>query len=323
MLASSIRATAFAWGLAACSVVNAGAWTGGIGVVGDSYSDEYQFYAPDRARARNWVEFLADKRGFDFGDFSTAGRGEPRNEGFAYNWARSGATSSDLVDTGQVAGVAEQVTRGEVGLVVIFIGGNDFIGAVNAADPIAALRITAPRVIANLRRATETILDARADVKVVVVTVPDLGDLPEIRQAIRDGRLSDSLVRSASHEVGQLNMAIRGMALELPRVAVADFDLQSRIAKALAGNVVPVGGRKLLRDSSGDDPNNFFLADGRHAGSVGQGLLARLIVDTINARFQATIPRIDESEILRFADSVGIDRDVVRAEAAAATSPNR
>ena len=29
---------------------------GPIGVLGDSYSDEYQFYPPDRASARNWVE---------------------------------------------------------------------------------------------------------------------------------------------------------------------------------------------------------------------------------------------------------------------------
>ncbi len=30
-----------------------------IGVLGDSYSDEYQFYPPDRSTAQNWVEILA------------------------------------------------------------------------------------------------------------------------------------------------------------------------------------------------------------------------------------------------------------------------
>jgi hypothetical protein len=29
---------------------------GGVGVIGDSISDEYRFYAPDRVTARNWVE---------------------------------------------------------------------------------------------------------------------------------------------------------------------------------------------------------------------------------------------------------------------------
>ena len=41
----------------------------GIGVLGDSYSDEYQFYPPDRSTARNWVEILATTRGLDFGRF--------------------------------------------------------------------------------------------------------------------------------------------------------------------------------------------------------------------------------------------------------------
>src|SRR3954449_7451952 len=58
---------------------------GGIGVLGDSYSDEYEFYPPDRTTARNWVEILAATRGLDFGRFGDESRGEPRNRGFAYN----------------------------------------------------------------------------------------------------------------------------------------------------------------------------------------------------------------------------------------------
>src|SRR6188474_2963230 len=82
---------------------------GGIGVLGDSYSDEYQFYPPDRSTARNWVEILAATRGLDFGRFGDEGRGEPRNQGFAYNWARSDATTEDLIATGQHAGLAGQI----------------------------------------------------------------------------------------------------------------------------------------------------------------------------------------------------------------------
>src|SRR4051812_47403442 len=43
---------------------------GGIGVLGDSYSDEYRFYPPDRSAARNWVEILAEHRGLDFGPYA-------------------------------------------------------------------------------------------------------------------------------------------------------------------------------------------------------------------------------------------------------------
>src|SRR3954464_1330072 len=93
---------------------------GGIGVLGDSYSDEYQFYPPDRATARNWVEILAATRGLNFGAFSRDGRGEPRNQGFEYNWARSDATTDDLIRTGQHTGLAAQVAGGSVGIVFVF-----------------------------------------------------------------------------------------------------------------------------------------------------------------------------------------------------------
>ncbi len=70
---------------------------GGIGVLDDSYSDEYQFYPPNRAVARNWVEILAETRELNFGRFDTRSRGEPRNQGHEYNWARSGATTDNLI----------------------------------------------------------------------------------------------------------------------------------------------------------------------------------------------------------------------------------
>src|SRR3954467_2966304 len=92
-------------------------WRGGIGVLGDSYSDEYQFYPPDRTTARNWVEILSELRGLDFGPFSTSSRGEPRNQGFAYNWARSDATSDDMIAGGQLAGLSSQVAEGKVKIV--------------------------------------------------------------------------------------------------------------------------------------------------------------------------------------------------------------
>src|SRR4051812_24184357 len=86
---------------------------GGIGILGDSYSDEYQFYAPDRSAARNWMEMLATTRGLNFGKFTNDGRGEPRNQGYEYNWARSDATTYDMIATGQHTGLAAQVARGE------------------------------------------------------------------------------------------------------------------------------------------------------------------------------------------------------------------
>jgi hypothetical protein len=66
-----------------------------IGSLGDSVSDEYQFYAPYRTAAANWVEILSALRPTQvtFGAFSTTTRGETRNQGYAQDWARSGASA--------------------------------------------------------------------------------------------------------------------------------------------------------------------------------------------------------------------------------------
>ena len=50
----------------------------GIGVIGSSSTDEYQFRSGGRQWARNWVEQLAPARSFNFGAFSLESRAEPR-----------------------------------------------------------------------------------------------------------------------------------------------------------------------------------------------------------------------------------------------------
>ena len=89
-------------------------------------------------------------RGLNFGPFSRRARGEPRNGGFAYNWARENATTDDLIAQGQHTGVAEQVRRGQVRVVVLFAGGNDFlIKVLRAPDPE-----TMARSLASIPRAS-------------------------------------------------------------------------------------------------------------------------------------------------------------------------
>src|SRR5436309_1495753 len=147
-------------------------WRGGIGVLGDSYSDEYQFYPPHRSSARNWVEILAAKRRLDFGRIHNDDRDEPQVRGFEYNWARSAATTDDLVAQGQHTGLAAQVGRARVQFVVVFIGGNDWIRALESPEPSISVERVLPRALGNLRIAIETILASSPDVKVVVTTVP-------------------------------------------------------------------------------------------------------------------------------------------------------
>lgn len=286
-----------------CSAVQAGE-LGGIGVLGDSYSDEYQFYSPDRMTSRNWVEILAATRGLNFGEFSTVSRGQPRDQGYEFNWAQSDATTDDLLAAGQHTGLAAQVAAGKVSVVVIFVGGNDFIHALASANPSTALDDTLPRALANYRVALETILNASPQVKVVAVTVPDIRDLPMIRGAVREQRLAVPLLDRYSAALRAYNTQIRSLALIQPRVAVADFDMAAKIANRFSLDHALIGGRRLDRIQSGNDLNHLFLADQRHFGTMGQGLMAQMVVNAIDTKFAATIAPLNDRDIAAFAASL-------------------
>ena len=304
---SVFRLRTAAWvclSIALCSPAFAGAWRGGIGVIGDSYSDEYRFYPPDRSSARNWVELLHAVRGMDFGPYTTEDRGEPRRQGFAYNWARSDATTVDMISAGQHLGVAEQAARGEVGLVAVFIGGNDFIYALKAKDAPRALNEAAPRAIANVKKAVETILAASPQVRVLVATIPDIRDLPEFREAVDSGRLPTHWVDHATASIRAFNKEIRALARSDRRIGLADLDVYARLSNLVSRDYVLVAGRKIDRNSLGNDLDHIFLKDQRHAGTIGQGLLARAFIDSINSRFGAGLPGLGDDEIVGFATTL-------------------
>jgi hypothetical protein len=176
---------------AADAVIDAG--IDGVGVLGDSYCDEYQFYAPDRSTAANWVEQLAQNSNVPFGEFSATDPDGARNAGYEYNWAVSGATSSDMIAAGQLGGVVGQVMSGEVDLVTVFVGGNDFRDVFKVLETegleaaIKALQKAVPTVVTNIMTATGTILSSpvlgvNPDARVVLTTIPKLSYLPEVQR---------------------------------------------------------------------------------------------------------------------------------------------
>ena len=277
------------------------AWGGsplGIGVMGDSYSDEYEFYPPDRSRARNWVEILARARGLNFGEFARASRGEPRNHGFAYNWAQSNAETADLIRNGQHNGLARQVARGEVRVVVVFIGGNDFIhglasqGRDHVADQIL------PRAIANLDLAVRTILEASPTVQVFVATVPDIIELPEFAARIRAGRLSTKVAGAFSDAISRYNWHIRQLPMVNRRIALVDLALATQLAPRPDGDHVVVVGRRIDWVHPANAMDHAFLADARHIGTLIQGMLANHVINALNARLDARIKHLTLREIL-------------------------
>ena len=145
-----------------------------IGSIGDSITDEYQFYAPYRPAAQNWVEILSGLRGpqsgnqVSFGAFSTTtARGETRNNGFAQDWAHSGATAvgTDVAGAGTTfvnqydggypaatdIGLLNQTTSNghpnglsNIDVATILIGGNDYEATVTSALEKIAFTTTLP-----------------------------------------------------------------------------------------------------------------------------------------------------------------------------------
>lgn len=282
----------------------AGEWQGGIGVIGDSYSDEYQFYPPNRSRARNWIEILAATRRLDFGPFSLEDRGTPRQQGYAYNWAQSWATTDDMIREGQHLGLAAQVARGDVRLVWIFIGGNDFINAMYGPDPPATLPGISRRAAANLQGAVATILAASPEVKVILGTVPDIRDLPEFADQLKAGSIPASWLDAATDALRQYNLAIRDLAGRESRIGLADLDLITRVARLVPSDYLVLGGRQVARRGSGDDLNHVFLSDRRHIGTIAQGLLARAFLTATNAHCGTDIPLPSDREIVDFASEI-------------------
>jgi len=283
-----------------------------IGVLGDSLSDEYKTYAPDRSQARNWVELLAAKGRVNFGAYSPTSRGEPRNEGFANNWARSDATTGDMVAS-QLPGLLDAVRKGQVKYVSILIGDNDFgrflIGAAQGGKTPEALagqltQVTAT-AIGNLDKTVTTLLAANPRVKLSVGTIPDLAGIPAVVGAATTPA-AKLLVGAVSQAIGVYNNYIRTLALD-PRIAVAGI---ARGTEQLGGGGTSfaVGNQTIDLSTTGDDYHHFILADGVHPGTVGQALIANQVVGALDTKFGAGIKYLSGAETLSLAKSARLLR---------------
>jgi lysophospholipase L1-like esterase len=283
-----------------------------VGALGDSYTDEYRFYPPDRSRARNWVEMLSATRGVSFGPFTTHSRGEPRNQGFAFDWALSGATSNDMVRD-QLPGLAAQVARGKVRYAWVFIGGNDFLyllrnlatGRVTPDQALTAIGQVESQVEANFTFAVNTLLAANPKVKLVVSTVPEVSLLPLVRTGAALIPGAGPVIAAAGQQIQKYDALIRNTAAGNGRVALVDLAAAAaQLSAAARGGSAPFGGTTIDLGRAGDGFHHFFLADGIHAGTVGQGLIAEGFVQAVDAKFGAHLRPLTPRQIVQFARTI-------------------
>jgi hypothetical protein len=218
-----------------------------------------------------------------------------------------------MIAAGQLGGVVGQVVSGEVDLVTVFVGGNDFrdvftVLATQGPDAgIAALQAAVPTVVTNIATATGTILSppvraANPDARVVLTTVPKLSYLPEVRRFMLALPQLAPFVAAVDGAVEVLNQYIHGIAAGSGGLAaVADFAAMTDAWFAPGAARLKVGNVVLERDAlfnPTNDPTHLVLADGLHSGTLVQGLLANLYVRTANAAFGRELKELSSHEIL-------------------------
>ncbi len=260
----------------------------GIAVIGDSQSDEYR---TDDSRGvtyasttLNWVEHLARYRGLPFGSQGTFD--EPRRSGYEYNWARTGATTLSMIESGQHTGVADQIKSGQVNVVIIYIGANDFAPFISTDgyEAIYEGQLTQGEIFEKINtmasriKTAVDILQDSGNVRIILVSIPDWGRNPAMRIAFplpyQRARVTDV--------VNNINADLKELAEErgLLFFDINEFyeDLQSnRSDKKIA-----LGEKVLENTLPSENPNHIFLDDGIHPGSAVNALFANKMIEVLN-----------------------------------------
>jgi hypothetical protein len=283
-----------------------------VGVLGDSYSNEYQFAPPHRTQARSWVEILAATRGVRFGAFTTQDWGDARLAGFQFDWARDGATSAYMVQD-ELPGLRAQVAHGQVNAAWIFIGSNDFnsvftaaaTGNVPVSQALAQLNQEEANLEANLTTTVNTLLAANPNAKVVVSTLFDLSLMPGITN-MRWRPEAQVLLDALSQAIQRYNTLVRVTAAGNPRVAVVDIAgmMTQLFQEAGPNGTVPFANARLNLGGPGDEWHHLFLADRMHFGTVFQGMIADAFIAAVDTAFGAHLAHLTPQQILRFARRV-------------------
>ncbi len=267
----------------------------GLAALGDSLSDEYAGEA--YAYADNWVELLAAS-GVNVGAWGSYG--EPRREGYAYDWARSGATSASLLAQGQPDGVAAQAAAGLVNYAVLWVGQNDFSAAAEGiygygdpergwseqqiADFIAG-------VAGNIRTALDTLV--ASGVHTVLVNVGDLSTLPAAREYLPDAQRRELI----SQAIVGLNDQLAALAADY-RVPLVDMFALGQVylgTNASPVESVTIGGQTFW-NAGGQDPTNLFVADGVHPHTVPQAIFANLMLKALELGYGVDVSAYWRSE---------------------------
>jgi hypothetical protein len=332
------------WLAVAAALLGASAPAGAltVGALGDSLTDEYAQYLaqyltpmpqlsptnpqPSGPDPMNWVEQLASDRAAEL-DFGALGAWlAPRNQGYAHNWARAGATTTTLLNEGggQHAGAASQ----GLDLVYVGIGSNNFApidyaplglvdvfgGIYNGCQSLAScstpftgsnglvyssIEDYAVDLVAELATAVLAIQASGADI--VLGTIADWGDLPASLATYpiaSPGAYTDPGARQlVSDAVEYANVLLLQLAAAN---GIPVVDVHALLAAGDGSLPLALGGIAIQAGAPGGtrDPTSFFLPDGAHADTLVQGIFANAIIAAANAAYGTDLTPLGDAEIL-------------------------
>ncbi len=297
-------------------------------VIGDSLSAEYEsitgFPGVDDPteygaisvpgwESMSWVEVMGRLRGsqISFGAFNPelTGWGPLRFSGYELNFSVPGFTAgqfeqvvnSSIFNDPQLLPYRQQLAgalQDRADAVVIWLGANElranygFLYDGNDPGPLIN------GLVADLAAVIDFVRAQKPAIKLVVVNLPDLGATPTKQADHPDPtkRAKATAATVAANEAIAVLAASRG-------VPVANIFPDTY--RLVLGETVWIGPVNLFPGREADNhPRYQFTRDGLHPNTCLQSIIARKIVDALNAGYAAAIPVITDGEILEL---IGID----------------
>jgi hypothetical protein len=273
----------------------------GLGVAGDSLSDEYAYES--YSYASNWVESLVKSSVVNAGPVGTYG--EPRRSGYEYNWARVDATSGSLLSQGQPYNLSQQINAGLVSHAVLEIGQNDFqpnpLGGAYSSIykgqwSQSQINSYVDQVVSNISLAVNR-LNATSG-QLVVSNIIDFGIAPFTKQYFPKATGRERV----SNVIDSVNARLSQMADDFNVVLV---DTNGLAEQLLGTSTSPksswtIGGVK-VNNSGGTAATNSFVSDKIHPHTLLQTQVANLFLTGFHSAYGTPVDLFTEREAVTLA----------------------
>ena len=289
--------------------------------IGDSLTEEYAFElpfsAPDsdplHANVKNWPEILSSRRAatFTLGSYSSSllSYQDLRDGGYKYNYGVPGFQTGDWIAilqstffdifSGDPVTALRYPTRqallghlGDVGVVVIFLGGNDLKNAYDKVFYDAQAPAALAQTVSNIAYIHDFVRSRAAALPIIIATAPDVGATADLA-----GKYSDSAKRAqARARIATMNASIIAMAANRGATVARVDSVTDRIFDQVPMDLN--GTEFVYAPSPENSPRPVFCKDGFHPATIVQALIADQIVDALNRATASSIPRLTNREIL-------------------------